>query len=411
MRNQELYEKYAALIVKRGANVQVGQPVLLRIDVRAAEFAALIVKKCYEAGASHVDVDWKNEQISLMNYMYRTKESLSEVPDWLVQQKQSFANQKYCQINIISDTPGLMKNMDAEKVQAYANALSSKTRDYTKYFMNNDGQWTIAGYPTVEWAKAVFPDDDEDTAFEKLEQAILYTSRVSEDTDPLQNWKIHDEELIEHAKKLNAYHFKALHFVSELGTDLTVELVRDHVWVGGGDATPEGVYFDPNIPTEEVFCMPYKYGVNGVVYASKPLSYNGTVIENFNLTFKDGKVVEHHAEKEEEALTRLLDFDEGSRYLGEVALVPYDSPISQLGFLFFNTLYDENAACHLALGQAYPENMKNGVNMSEEELIANGMNDSLQHEDFMFGTEHMHVEGIREDGTTITIFDEGNFVL
>ncbi len=411
MEKKALYQKYAKLIVRRGVNVQQGQPVVIRAAVQNYEFVRMLVQEAYEAGASRVEIDWRDESITKAEYAYRSEEQLANIPDWMVERQALRVQDRFCLISLVSDTPGYLKEVNGLKLQAYSSAYSKKMKPYSHYLNNNEGQWCVAGYPTVEWAKILFPEEEEQAAFEKLEDAIFMTSRVDEESDPLQNWKEHDAELIAHADTLNRYGFQALHFTSELGTDLTVELVKNHVWVGGGDATPEGVYFDPNIPTEEVFCMPYKYGVNGVVYASKPLSYQGTVIENFHLRFENGKVVEHHAEKEEEALTNLLNFDAGSRYLGEVALVPYDSPISQLGFLFFNTLYDENAACHLALGQAYPENMQNGVRMSEEELIANGMNDSLQHEDFMFGTKHMHVDGILPDGSVVAIFDEGHFVI
>ena len=250
----------------------------------------------------------------------------------------------------------------------------------------------------------------DEEAFEKLGDAIFAVTRVSEDNDPIAEWEAHDKELMEHARKLNEYNFKELHFTSASGTDLRVGLVKDHIWAGGCGKTPEGIYFDPNMPTEEVFCMPLKTGTNGKVVASKPLSYNGKVIEDFWFRFENGKVVDFDAKKEKEALKQLLEFDEGSAYLGEVALVPYDSPVSRSGILFFDTLYDENAACHLALGRPYPENIKGGEQMSKEELLAHGANDSLQHEDFMFGTADMDIDGIKEDGSVIPIFRKGNFV-
>ena len=250
------------------------------------------------------------------------------------------------------------------------------------YTMNNEGQWCILGVPSVEWARVVFPDLSDEEAFEKLGDAIFAVTRVSEDNDPIAEWEAHDKELMEHARKLNEYNFKELHFTSASGTDLTVGLVKDHIWAGG--------------------C--------GKIVASKPLSYNGKVIEDFWFRFENGKVVDFDARKEKEALKQLLEFDEGSAYLGEVALVPYDSPVSRSGILFFDTLYDENAACHLALGRPYPENIKGGEQMSKEELLAHGANDSLQHEDFMFGTADMDIDGIKEDGSVIPIFRKGNFV-
>ena len=303
-----------------------------------------------------------------------------------------------------------MADVDGEKLRIANMAFYTKMADLMGYTMNNEGQWCVFGLPSVEWAKVVFPDLPEEEAFAKLEQAIFDVTRVTEDNDPIEAWTKHDEEMAAHAAKLNDYDFTQLHFTSELGTDLTVELVKDHIWVGGGCETPKGVYFDPNMPTEECFCMPLKTGTNGIVYASKPLSYEGKVIEEFWLRFENGKVVDFDAKKEKEALAQLLAFDEGSSYLGEVALVPYDSPVSKSGILFFNTLYDENAACHLALGRPYPENLKGGPVMSKEELAAHGANDSVQHEDFMFGTRGMSVDGIRADGTSVPVFRNGNFV-
>ena len=294
---------------------------------------------------------------------------------------------------------------------AYQRAYFEKMGDLNAYTMNNEGQWNVIGVASDEWAQIVFPDLEKDEAFARLEAALFDVSGVEEDNDPVEYWQKHDEVLIGHAKKLTEFNFKELRFKSELGTDLTVGLVEDHIWIGGGCTTPEGVYFDPNIPTEEVFCMPHKDKVNGVVYASRPLSYNGTVIENFHLTFKDGRVAGYGAEKEEEALRQLLEFDEGSRHLGEVALVPHESKISKSGILFFNTLYDENASCHLALGRPYPENIRGGTSMSEEELSAKGGNSSLQHEDFMLGTGGMDVDGVTYDGTVIPVMRSGSFVI
>ncbi|MEE3424352.1 MAG: aminopeptidase, partial [Erysipelotrichaceae bacterium] len=317
---------------------------------------------------------------------------------------------KACYLSVASDMPGALKDVDSDKLNAYQQAYYGKMADLMAYTMNNEGQWCILGVPSVEWARVVFPDLSDEEAFEKLGDAIFAVTRVSEDNDPIAEWEAHDKELMEHARKLNEYNFKELHFTSASGTDLTVGLVKDHIWAGGCGKTPEGIYFDPNMPTEEVFCMPLKTGTNGKVVASKPLSYNGKVIEDFWFRFENGKVVDFDAKKEKEALKQLLEFDEGSAYLGEVALVPYDSPVSRSGILFFDTLYDENAACHLALGRPYPENIKGGEQMSKEELLAHGANDSLQHEDFMFGTADMDIDGIKEDGSVIPIFRKGNFV-
>lgn len=410
MVTEKMYEKMAKLAVVRGANVQKGQPLIISASVQDSAFAELCVKEAYQAGASYVEIDWLDQKTAKLKYTYESVETLQNIPQDLYDKNARRIHDGACFLHIISDQPDGMKGVDQQKITAYQMAFSKKMKDLRKYTMNNEGQWSIIGLPSKEWAHTVFPQLPEEEAYEKLGDAIFATSRVSEDTDPLENWQKHDEELIAHAAKMNAYNFKELHFTSELGTDLTVQLVKDHIWVGGGDTTPKGVYFDPNIPTEEIFCMPHCRGVNGKVYASKPLSYGGKVVENFWFEFKDGRVEDFGAEKEADAIAKLLEFDEGSRHLGEVALVPYDSPISNSNILFFNTLYDENAACHLALGACYPENLKGGIDMSTEELNQHGANDSVQHVDFMFGTREMNVDGITDDGKTIPVFRHGNFV-
>ena len=257
----------------------------------------------------------------------------------------------------------------------------------------------------------VFPDKNEEDAVKALWDAILLSVRVREDNDPVEEWERHDAELMKHCDILNEHQFKAVHFKNEKGTDLTVNLVKDHIWVGGGCTTPEGVFFNPNMPTEECFCMPDRNNVNGKVFASKPLSYSGRVVEDFWFEFKDGVVVDYGAAKHKDALDELLNTDEGSRHLGEVALISYDSPISNLNILFYNTLFDENASCHLALGRCYPENVKGGIEMNEEELKNVGGNSSMNHVDFMFGTSDMTVTGIREDGSEVEVFRNGNFCI
>ncbi|MBQ2585108.1 MAG: aminopeptidase [Erysipelotrichaceae bacterium] len=410
MVSEKMYDKLARLAVVKGVNLQKGQPLHIRANVRDVDFVRKVVKEAYEAGAKSVSIDWRDEQLSKMNYQYQSIETLSDIPQWIYDRTKLQHDQKTAYLSIVSDMPGALKEVDPAKLNAFQQAYYAKTADLMAYTMNNEGQWCILGVPSVEWAKVVFPDLSEEEAFEKLGDAIFAVTRVSEDNDPVKEWEDHDKELIGHAEKLNSYDLEKLHFTSELGTDLYVNLVDDHIWVGGGCTTPDGVFFDPNMPTEECFCMPLKTGTEGIVYASKPLSYNGKVIEDFWFRFENGKVVDFDAKKEKESLKQLLEFDEGSSYLGEVALVPYDSPVSKSGILFFDTLYDENAACHLALGRPYPENIKGGEQMSKEELAAHGANDSLQHEDFMFGTKGMNIDGIRKDGSVVAIFREGNFV-
>ena len=409
MVTEKMYDKLAELVVKKGVNVQKDQPVVIEAHVQDAAFVKKVAKCAYEAGARYVTVEWHDSDLTKMAYQYETKEVLSEVPQWKYDKTKYQHDGGACYISILSDKPGVMADADSEKIRAASIAYHTKMEDLFPYTMNNIGQWSVIGAPSVDWAKVVFPDLPEEEAFEKLGDAIFAVTRVTEDNDPIAEWEQHDKEMIEHAAQLNAYRFEKLHFTSEIGTDVWVELVQDHIWAGGGSTTPGGVFFDPNMPTEECFCMPLKTGVNGIVYASKPLDYEGKVIDGFWLRFENGKVVDYGAQEGETALEQLLNFDDGSSYLGEVALVPYDSPISQSGVLFFNTLYDENAACHLALGRPYPENIRGGEEMSTEELKAHGANHSMVHEDFMIGTRGMKIDGIREDGTVVRVFRNGNW--
>ena len=411
MPNEGLLKKYASLAVRTGINIEKGQLLVIRASVKDHEFVELCVKEAYEAGAGKVSVVWNDENISHMSYEYETTESLSFVPDWVVERTRYQQERGAAFLTIDSETPGLMADIDQDKLQTVRLEYMKRMKPFQAYTMNNIGQWCIIALPGKKWAKKVFPEKGEDEAVDALWEAILQAVRINEDNDPVAEWKAHDEELMRHCKLLNEYNFDRLHFVSELGTDLYVGLVKDHVWSGGGNYSKSGTFFNANIPTEEVFCMPDRNRVDGKVFASKPLSHAGKVIEDFWFSFKDGIVIDYGAKREKDALTKLLDTDEGSRHLGEVALISYDSPISNQNILYFNTLFDENASCHLALGRCYPENIKGGEEMSEEELLSHGGNQSMNHVDFMFGTKEIRVTGIENDGTEVEIFRNGNFVI
>ena len=411
MPNEGLLKKYASLAVCTGINIEKGQLLVIRASVKDHEFVELCVKEAYEAGAGKVSVVWNDENISHMSYEYETTESLSFVPDWVVERTRYQQERGAAFLTIDSETPGLMADIDQDKLQTVRLEYMKRMKPFQAYTMNNIGQWCIIALPGKKWAKKVFPEKGEDEAVDALWEAILQAVRINEDNDPVAEWKAHDEELMRHCKLLNEYNFDRLHFVSELGTDLYVGLVKDHVWSGGGNYSKSGTFFNANIPTEEVFCMPDRNRVDGKVFASKPLSHAGKVIEDFWFSFRDGIVIDYGAKKEKDALTKLLDTDEGSRHLGEVALISYDSPISNQNILYFNTLFDENASCHLALGRCYPENIKGSEEMSEEELLSHGGNQSMNHVDFMFGTKEMRVTGIQNDGTEVSIFKDGNFVI
>lgn len=403
-----LLEKYAKVIVKVGANVQENQVVCLRTQVACIDLAREIVKACYQAKAKYVMVQFSDDLINREYYLNASDEVICDVFDHVVKQHEYLMNENACLISISSPTPHVYEGIDPMKFKNASIASNKKLGFFRNYTMSNQGQWVVVSYPTQAWADEVFKDDE--NAFDKLLDAILKASRVSIDNDPVKEWEEHIKRLDFHNKILNEYNFKTLKFKNSLGTDLSVDLVENHIWGGGGEKAQNGVWFAPNIPTEETFTMPHSHGVNGRVYSTKPLNYNGSLIEDFYLDFKDGCVVNYHASKCEDALKALLETDDGAKRLGEVALISHDSPISNMNILFYNTLFDENASCHLALGNAYTMNIKDGYVLSEEELIKRGYNKSIVHVDFMFGSHDMSVVGVCHDGKLVEIFKDGNFV-
>ncbi|MFA6692521.1 MAG: aminopeptidase [Acholeplasmataceae bacterium] len=411
MPNKELINKLAKLAVRVGANVQKDQVVFIRTSTEAKEIVREVVEEAYLAGARRVFVGWGDDYVSHSGFIHMAKEELEIIPAWLIEQYKEFVDQGACLISIVSPMPGLNADVDPKKAQAADIAAQKALSFMREHTMGNKTQWTIIGASNPIWAKKVFPNLGEAEAVEKLWEAIFDASRVRLATDPIKEWETHNEILLKHNQLLNRYNFKHLHFKNNKGTDLIVELVKDHVWAGGGEHAANGAYFNPNIPTEETFTMPYKFGTRGKVYATKPLNYQGKLIEDFWLEFKDGKVVDFDAKKEKNTLENLLNTDEGSRYIGEIALISHDSPISNTNILFLNTLFDENASCHMALGRAYPMNIKNGMNSSLEDLIKRGYNNSMVHSDFMFGSEDMEIMGLTQDGKEVQVFSKGNFVI
>ena len=409
MVNPEILRQYAELAVRAGVHIQKGQLLCLSSPVECADFARLCVEEAYKAGAGTVEVSWVDEQVSRLRYEYESMDALSTIPSWQVERKREEVARKCAYLQIYTETPGLLSHIDGVRLQAANLARRNAMEPFQYYLQGNHGQWCLISYPTASWAAQVFPEDAPEAALEKLWEAVLKSVRLTPGVDPAKAWEIHDATLDANSERLNDYNFRFLHFSNSLGTDLTVELVENHVWAGGGATTPGGVFFNPNMPTEEVFCMPHKNGVNGTVFSTKPLTHQGKLIENFVLTFKEGKVVDNTAEKGSDVLKNLLSTDEGSSRLGEVALVPHRSPISTMDIVFLNTLFDENASCHLALGDAYPENVKGGVDMTAEELAAAGANHSKEHCDFMFGSADMRIVGTRHDGSQVVIFENGAF--
>ncbi len=408
---QEILQQYARLAVRVGVNIQPEQPLVINCSTENAYFARICAKEAYAAGASYVHMLWSDEELTKINLMHASLENIIEIPDYMVARFDYFIDQKVARLNIIGDTPGLLAEVDPNKLLQQAIIAGEKFKRYRDYSMGNHGQWTIVALPSVGWAQKVFPSDTPEQAVEKLGAAILNAVKLSLDQDPVAVWEAHNQALAKRNKKLNDYNFKSLHFTNSLGTDLVVGLADQHRWAGGAEKTVGGIVFNPNIPTEETFTMPHKYRVDGKVVASKPLDYQGKLIEDFSFVFKAGQVVEYQAKHNQAALDNLLNLDEGSRHLGEVALIGYDSPIEQSGILFYNTLFDENASCHLALGNAYPMNVINGTTMSEDELEKYGYNKSKAHVDFMFGTADLNITGLTQDDQEIPVMRAGQLLV
>lgn len=403
---KSILKKYARLIAEVGANVQKGQEVRLRAQTEVADFAAMVAEECYKLGAKQVFYEWVNDKCAKLAYKYESKKTLSQVKPWQEERMKDWVENLPVRIFIESDDPDALKGVNQEKV---AGATAAKAAVFKPYRdkMDNKYQWVIAGAAGKAWAKKVFPNDRASVAVEKLWQAILETSRVTD--DPVKAWNDHNADLLNRSNYLNSLGLTALKYRSGKGTDLTVGLIDDGIFMGGGENTLQGVYYNPNIPTEEVFTSPKAGVADGIVYASKPLSYQGEIIDDFSITFKNGKAVDVKAGKNEELLRKLINMDEHACMLGECALVPFDSPINNTGILFLNTLYDENCCCHLALGRGFNNCLKNYENLSFEECKKKGINDSIIHVDFMIGTADLEIDGITKDGKTVAVFRNGNW--
>jgi aminopeptidase len=403
-------EQYARLIVKTGVNLQKDQTLVIFSPIEAAPFTRLIAQCAYDEGAKDVVVSWGDENLSKIKYMSAPDETLENVPAWQKEFYLSYAREGAAFVNIYAEDPELMKDVDPNRIMKASKAIGTAIREYRERRMNNQNRWVVVSVPTVSWAKKVFPNVSETEAVNQLWEVIFRTVRADQE-NPVEAWKEHCKNLKTRREYFAKNPVKSLHIQNSLGTDLHVELPEGNIWLGGSEFSPDGVEFVANMPTEELFTVPKKTGVNGKVVSSMPLNYNGSLIENFSLEFKDGKVIGFQAEKGYETLKNIIETDEGSCYLGELALVPYHSPISDLNILFYNTLYDENASCHLAIGKAYPVCIKNGDKMSKEELEQAGVNDSLTHVDFMFGTEDLNITGTNLNGEEVAIFRNGNFVI
>lgn len=400
-------KSYARLIAGSGLNVQKGQRVVIQCGLDQPEFVAMVVEECYKLGAESVTVKWSYMPVSKLNYIYRSLETLSEVTDIEKAEWQSRVDHLSCLLWLDSDDPDGLSGTDNEKISKANMARYPIIKPY-RDALENKYQWCIAAVPGKEWARKVFPDLSAEEAVEKLWEAILYTSRVTE--EPVKEWDRHNATLAKRCEFLNKYKFDRLEYKSSNGTDFTVGLNQKGIFCGGGETTlGAGVYFNPNIPTEEVFTTPMRGRADGKVVATKPLSYQGKLIENFWIEFKDGKAVKVGAEKNQDLLEKMIAMDEGAAYLGEVALIAYNSPINNTDILFYNTLFDENASCHLALGRGFNNCLENYEQYTNEQCRELGVNNSMIHVDFMIGSKDMSIVGITTDGKRVQIFKNGNW--
>ena len=398
--------EYARLIVRCGVNVQKGQEVLIYADLDQPEFVQMVVEEAYKAKAKKVTVEWDYQPLQKLHVRHQSVKTMGEVTEWQKAKLQRFVDVVPCRIHLVSEDPDGLKGINMEKLAKARQLRYPIVKPYHDQLENKD-QWCIAAVPGAAWAKKVFPGMRTSAAMEKLWEAILFTSRVTD--DPVKAWQEHNADLHDRCAYLNSLNIRSLHYTADNGTDLTVGMIPEGEWKGGGDTSLQGIFFNPNIPTEECFISPKRGQAEGIVYSTKPLSYQGQLIENFSVRFENGKAVEVKAEKGEELLKTMISMDDGAAYLGECALVPQRSPIAESGILFYNTLFDENAACHLALGMGFADTIQDFQNKTLEECRALGINDSMIHEDFMIGCDSLNIDGICEDGKVVPIFRGGNW--
>ena len=398
--------EYAKLIVRTGVNVQKGQTVVVIADLDQPEFVQMVVEEAYKAKAKEVIVQWTYQPMAKLHYRYQTVKTLGTVKEWEKARQEFYCDVLPARIYLMSEDPDGLKGVNMEKMTKAQQMIYPIMKPYRDRRENKE-QWCIAAVPGKAWAKKVFPGLRTSLAMEKLWEAILSCSRVNE--DPIQAWNEHNADLKARCDYLNSLHIRRLHYTADNGTDLTVGMIPQGEWKGGGDTSLQGIYFNPNIPTEECFISPMKGQAEGIVYSTKPLSYQGQLIDNFWIKFENGKAVDSGAEQNAELLKTMLTMDEGAAYLGECALVPQRSPICESGILFYNTLFDENAACHLAMGMGFADTIQDFQNKTLEECRQLGINDSMIHEDFMIGCDSMNIDAICADGSVVPVFRNGNW--
>ncbi|WP_223066170.1 aminopeptidase [Paenibacillus caui] len=400
-------EKYAELAVRIGVNVQPGQNLVVNATVDSAELVRLIVKKAYERGARFVKVNWSDDTVTRLRYDLAAEESFLDEPKWYAGEMLEMIENGAAVLHVISSDPDLLKGVSHERITNLQKATGKAMSKYRQYQQADKFSWSIVAVPSGAWAAKVFPDVPESEQIGKLWDAIFHTCRIDRD-DTFEAWDEHIRTLKEKSEYLNLKKYNKLHYIAP-GTDLTIELPKGHLWVAADSTNEQGHSFLANLPTEEVFTAALKTGVNGKVSSTKPLSYSGNIIDEFTIMFENGRITDVTAKQGEETLKQLISLDEGAHYLGEVALVPHNSPISESNILFYNTLFDENASNHLAIGSAYAFNLEGGKEMSQEELENNGLNTSITHVDFMIGSGEMDIFGVTEDGKEEQIFKKGNW--
>ncbi len=405
----EKLRNYARLAVRVGLGVKPGQRVLVQAPVETAPLARLVVREAYAAGASFVDVRWDDDDVQLARFELAPDGTFEQISRWRVDAEIETAEAGGAVLAIRATNPNLLGGVDPERVATHQRTVAAYRRPYTAQVMTNRLNWNLISAPVSGWAQLMFPDASAEQAVEQQWDAIFAATRADQ-PDAVALWEAHLGDLKRRRELLTGKQYAALHFRGG-GTDLTVGLADDHVWGGGAADTPGGITFTANIPTEEVWTAPHRERVDGTVVSTKPLSYNGTLIDGIRIEFKDGRITGASAEQGEGALLKMIETDEGSHRLGEVALVPHSSPISRSGLFFFNTLYDENAASHIAIGSAYRFNVKGGVDMSLEDFNAKGGNDSLTHVDWMIGSDRIDVDGITKDGQREAVMRAGEFVI
>ncbi|MBR6595005.1 MAG: aminopeptidase [Oscillospiraceae bacterium] len=398
--------EYARLIVRSGLNIQKGQTLIIRAGLDQPEFVQMVVEEAYKAKAKEVIVEWSYQPLTKTHARYQSLKTMAEVKEWELARLEHYCQVLPARLHLLSADPDGLKGVNMSKISKASQMSYPMLKPYQERRENKE-QWCVAAVPGVAWAKKVFPGLPKGQAVEKLWEAILSASRVCEDS--VQAWVEHGANLLERCEKLNELKIRSLHYTAENGTDFTVGMMAEGVWRGGGDKSLQNIEFNPNIPTEEVFISPKKGQAEGIVYSSMPLSYRGQLIDKFWLRFEGGKAVEVGAEQGEEALKEMVSMDEGAAYLGECALIPQDSPICKSGILFYNTLFDENASCHLAMGRGYADTIDGFENMTREECHKLGLNDSMIHVDFMIGCDSMNIDATCADGSVVRIFENGNW--